>query len=93
MAVILLAATAPAQIARTLEGEDCAPWAKVEVLEDTKTRFSNEDYLDVTAHKVFATFGGGVVKAFGSKRPSPSSERVFPPGGHVIVAWRLSSSP
>lgn len=61
-----------AEVVRTLEGGDVAPWARIEVLEDKRTKFVDEKYIDSTRHQEFKIYGGGVVRAFGSAAPPPN---------------------
>lgn len=72
LSLVLLAAALQADVLRTIEGKDGAPWSKIEVLEDRRTKFAKEEYLDTTRHREYPMFGGGVVRAFESEKPAPN---------------------
>lgn len=92
-AVTVLAALAPAAASadpvRTLTGDECVPWERIECHENSLVKFPQEVFLPETQHRAQSAHGKGIVEAFGGNAAPHSRYFLL----HYAPGWEQATQP
>lgn len=89
LATLVLMSLVAADPVRTLEGEACVPWERIECHENRGVDFVQETFLPETEHLKKSVHGKGVVEAFDGDA-SPHSKYFLL---HYGIKWKEATQP